>query len=527
MLVLTSQEMQELDSLVIKGLGISGEVLMERAGLGVVQTIEENFPADRFKKVLIVCGPGNNGGDGFVCARHLWDLGYSVKCAVLAKEDKYKGEAKTNFELVKKLGIEYFTVNTFGEFKEVIKNFFPDLVVDAIFGTGLKREVGGIFGEVVKWINEDFRSAGGKVIAVDIPTGVCASTGRVLGVAVKADFTVTFEYPKLGHYFYPGKEFCGELKVVKISFPLRYVEEFAPKRFFLDESYGKKVLKKRCGYVHKGTFGHVAVLAGSRGKSGAGFLTALGALKSGAGLVTLISTETLQKIYCSMLPEALTVGLKENEYGEIALSEADRLCEELNKRSVVVIGPGLGLSEEMKELVKKVLLEVEKPFVIDADALTLVAKMPEVLKDGCKVGAVLTPHPGEAIRLLNKSKEEVMGDRLNATKLLASFLGKGCALLKGPHTVVVSTDGREGISSIDEPGLAQGGNGDVLAGIIGSLIAQKYDLFEATTIGVLIHGLAGKLLAKTRGDFGFTAKEVAEALPLVIKELLNEEKYYR
>ena len=519
MKVVTGFEMQELDKFVINSLGISAQVLMERAGLGVAENIFKYYPLEKYKKVLIICGPGNNGGDGMVCGRYLWDRGYEVKIIILGKKNKYKGEALVNLKILENLKLPLEEIEEISQFKNLLQSYSPDILVDAIFGTGLKRPVEGFFKEVINEMNDYKIKKGAKVVAVDIPSGICANTGQVLGIALKADLTVTFELPKIGHFFYPGKEYIGKLEIVPIGFPSKIVEEKGPKREYLDFNWAKKIFKPRKGYTHKGTFGHVLILAGSKGKSGAGILCALGALKGGAGLVTLASTKELQKIYCSMIPEILTVGLKENEYGEVSYESLAEILEIAKNKSVLVIGPGLGLSEEIKKLFFELLSKLDIPLVIDADGLTLLSENPEILKS-YSAPKVLTPHPGEAVRLLKVSKNEIMKDRLTYVKKL-SEMTKSIVVLKGPHSIVYGTDGRCGISSIDEPGLSQGGQGDVLSGLIGAFIAQKYDPFIGTCLAVYLHGEAGRYLHQTLGPFGYTAKDVAETIPKILKGVKN------
>lgn len=515
MKVVTGKEMQELDKVVIQELGVPAEVLMERAGLGVAENIYKYFPLEKYFKVLVICGPGNNGGDGFVCARHLWDMGYKVKVVLLSEEEKYKGEALTNLKILKKLGFTLEKVSELKQLEEILFKEKPQILVDAIFGTGLKREVTGFLAEVIEFINKNKEAY--KVVAIDISSGICSETGQILGCAIKADLTVTFELIKIGHLFYPGKEYTGVLEVVKIGFPSEVIEKRAPQREYLDWKWAKKVFKPRTGYTHKGTFGHVLILAGSRGKSGAGILSALGALRGGAGLVTLASTKTLQKIYSTILPEILTAGLEEELTGEISfnsLEEFLRICE--GKR-VLVIGPGLGLTSGVKKFLKELLKKIELPLVIDADALTLLSENPEVLKNykGIKI---LTPHPGEAQRFLKISTKEILSNRLKVTEELVN-LTDSIVVLKGPHSIVMSPDGRTGINSIDEPGLAQGGMGDILSGLIGAFLAQGYEPFLATCLAVFLHGEAGKKLHQEYGPFGFTATEVGNFIPKLIKIL--------
>lgn len=520
MKVVSAKEMQELDHFFIHSMGIPAVVLMERAGLGVAENIFRYYPLERYKKVLVICGPGNNGGDGMVCARYLWDRGYQVKIVLLNEEEKYKDEALTNLKIIKNINLSLERVNDIFQFKNLLSLYSPDIIVDGIFGTGLKRNIEGFLKDIIEEINDYKQKEKVKVVAIDIPSGVCANTGQILGTAIKADLTVTFELPKIGHFFYPGKEYRGALEVVSIGFSSKIIELKGPSREYLDLNWAKKFFKPRVGYTHKGTFGHVLVLAGSRGKSGAGLLSALSALRGGAGLVTLASTKELQRVYSSMVPEILTAGFEENKYGEVSYQSLNEILKIAKGKSVLVIGPGLGLSEEVKNLFFDLIAQLNIPLVIDADALTLLSENPEVLKT-YPAPKVLTPHPGEAVRLLKVSKDEIMKDRMKYVQML-SELTNSIVVLKGPHSIVYSPDGRCGISSIDEPGLSQGGQGDVLSGLIGAFIAQKYDPFVATCLSVYLHGEAGKYLSENLGPFGYTAKDVINTIPIILKRLKDD-----
>jgi NAD(P)H-hydrate epimerase len=520
MQVVKASEMKALDEWFIKEVGVPAEMLMERAGLSVAEAIFEAYPVETYGSVLVVCGPGNNGGDGMVCARHLVNLGYEVEVVLLAEKETYQGEALTNLKVLENLGFMPEEVGYIVEFRKVLYDFSPEIIVDAIFGTGLKRPIEGNLAAIVEEINLYRENRGCKVVAVDMPSGVCADTGEVLGTAVKADLTVTFELPKLGQFFYPGKEYVGRLKVCPIGFFKPLLEKRAPKRYLIDLEWAKKVFRPRKGYTHKGLFGHLLVLAGSKGKSGAGLLSALGGLRAGAGLVTLASTRSLQPVYASMLPEALTAGLEEGPRGEVSYANLESLLDLCEKKTALVVGPGLGLGEEVKRLFWELLERVKVPVLIDADGLTIASEKPERLKE-LPCPKVLTPHPGEAERLLKISKREILRDPVTAAKKLVDLTG-AVVVLKGPHTVISSTDGREGISVWDVPGLSQGGTGDVLSGVIGALMSQRYDLFEAACLGVFLHGWAGEKLASEKGPFGYLASEVANKIPEVLKEICDD-----
>ncbi len=525
-----SSLMGEIDRFVIEEVGIKGVVLMERAGWGVVKKIFENYLVEN-KEVWIFCGPGNNGGDGFVAARYLKNFGAHPVVFLLSPEEKYKNEAKTNLEILKKLNISLISLyeeSQVEDFEKRLGSFFPALIVDALFGTGLKREIKGHFGEVINFINKLREERGIPIVSIDIASGVNGDNGQILGCAVRSDLTVTFEYFKPGHFLYPGKEHCGKVELVEIGFPWKVVEKRFSLIDFVDENYAKRHLKPRQGYTHKGRFGHVLVLSGSRGKSGAGLLTALGALKSGAGLVTLASTKELQKIYSTALPEALTHGFEENLYGEISekVSE-EELIGLLKNKTTIVIGPGFGLREGAERALRLILENAGVPLVIDADAITLLSKKEELLNllRAYQAPKIITPHPGEAERLVKISKAEIFRDRISAVKTLARTV-EGIAILKGPHTLICeykNGDYKLAISSIDEPGLSQGGMGDVLSGIIGGFLAQGYEPFQATCLSVFIHGFAGKILSQSYGPWGYTARDLAQKLPEIFKILLSSE----
>ena len=516
--VAESIEMQELDRIMMVEFGILPEVLMERAGLSVAQVIRENFPPKDYRKALILCGPGNNGGDGFVCARHLSEMGYQVLIIIFSQKKKYKGEAKRNLALAQKLGLSIKKINNLKTLKEIFENLQPDFVVDALFGTGLKRAISGVFAKAIEFINALSHKNQIKVISIDLPSGISADTGEVLGVAMKANLTVTFECLKHGLLNYPGKEYAGKIIVCPIGYAWTYLEKanLLPKSRYLTLEYITQIYRPRIGYYHKGKSGHLLILAGSKGKSGAGYLTALGALKAGSGLVTLACPESLQPVFASMLPEALTLALSEVN-GEPSPKALNIILENLANKKALAIGPGFGLSEGAFELLKSLLREINLPVVLDADALTLLAKDLTILKD-CKAQRILTPHPGEAARLLKKETSDILKDRRSSAIELAK-LSASIVVLKGPNTIIATPEGETFYSPFDIPGMAQGGMGDVLTGIIGSLLCQGYSSLESAILGVFLHGASGRWLAKNLGPQGFTASEVAALLPHIYKSL--------
>ncbi len=510
-----AREMQALDRFTIEEVGVPAEVLMENAGRGVAELILECFPGEARRGVLILCGPGNNGGDGLVVARHLHQRGLPVKVVLLAPEEKYRGESASNLRVVKYLGLPLEKALS----EEEVEALRPalagaGLVVDAIFGTGLSRDLSGRFARTVELLHE----SGRPVVAVDMPSGLSADTGRPLGVAVRATLTATMALPKVGQVIYPGREYVGELRVVDIGMPGKVIREKAPPREYLDRDWAARVLKPRSPDTHKGTYGHVLILAGSRGKTGAAVLAALGALRVGAGLVTLAAAGSLQPLLAGYLPEVLTLGLSpETPDQELAPAAAESILETAGRMRAAVLGPGFGLSEEARSLSRRLAVELPCPAVLDADALTALSGRLESLREA-PAPRVLTPHPGEMVRLLAQPKDKIQADRLAAAREAARLSGQ-VVVLKGAATVVAAPDGREAVNSSGNPGMAQGGMGDVLSGMIGALLAQGYEPFEAACLGVFLHGASADDLARRRGPFGFTASEVAENLPRVVREL--------
>lgn len=519
--VVTAEEIQRLDKFLMEDLGLPPETLMERAGLGVAETVKEAYPKDKINSVIVLCGPGNNGGDGFVCARYLWSWYYDVEVMIISDEKKYTREARKNLLLLKNLGVPVRHLKSLEEIRKYLNKIKKTLIIDGLFGTGLKRPLEGVYGELISLIADLKRERNIEIVAIDIPSGISANTGQILGTAMPADLTVTFECPKIGHFLYPGKDYVGALKVVTIGYPWRYLlsrKDLLPNGIYLDEELACEIYRPRRGFFHKGRAGHLLILAGSQGKSGAGYLTALGALRGGAGLVTIAAPKSLQSIYSSLLPEALTLGLPEKE-GEVSFEALDVILENLSGKSCLVIGPGFGLKEDAQRLLFELLTKVSLPVIFDADALTLISKDLSLIQK-LTAPKVITPHPGEAGRILKSDAREILKDPLTTLKSLIDIV-KGVVVLKGPHTLIGDPSGNFYLSSIDEPGLSQGGTGDVLSGLIGALISQGYSPIKASALGVYLHGASGRFLSQFMGPYGFSASEVANNIPNIIKNLEN------
>ncbi len=518
MKVVTSAQMQALDREAIQDYGIPGLILMEKAGLGVYTFIKEHFPLEIEKGVAVVAGPGNNGGDGFVVARWLYHHGYRVKVFILAPREKFKGDALTNLKIIEHLGVDhtYLTQEVRLEaFSNALQGY--GVVVDAIFGTGLARPVQGRFATAIDAIN----GADAKVVAIDIASGISADNGSILGTAVQADLTVTMALPKLGHVLPPGAFHTGTLEVVDIGIPKAAIRGHNIQGEILTQEGISPRLKERPPWGHKGTFGHVLIVSGSKGKTGAAALCAMGAIGVGPGLITIASPTASQETISKIAPvEAMTLWLDhDEESGEVSESAMDQLAQGLEGKKAAVIGPGLGLSRSSQRVQQWLMREAEVPLVVDADALTTLSRDLSPIKEA-KGPRVLTPHPGEMARLLGRTTKEVQGARLELALSMARELGS-ILVLKGAYTIIASPSGRFAIDPTANPAMGQGGMGDTLSGMIGGLLAQGYDPFDAATMGVYLHSQSAQMLSRLRGPLGFGASELAHNLPSVWRQLLG------
>jgi len=505
MKIATREIVREIDRLTIQKYGIPGLVLMENAGRAAADVLLDNFAYAQ--KVAIFSGGGNNGGDGFVIARHLISEGLDVDTYIVSDPKKYKGDALTNYKALKNLDGNII------ELKDNLRKYKQaDVIVDALFGTGLEREIAGFHKKVIEFIN----SQGVPTLAVDLPSGIDSNTGYPLGTAVLADITVTFVLPKLGISIYPGVEYAGEIYVAGITTPYS-LEDQIPYELLSSESVAD-ILAPRYEDTNKGTYGHLFILAGSAGKSGAAALAALGAQRSGAGLVTVGVPRSLNPIMEQKTTEAMTEPLPETDMETLGTVSVKRVLEIMKgKKTALAIGPGISTTDETREFLYEIIRNSNLPMVIDADALTLVAENPEILKEA-KAPIVLTPHPGEMSRLAGISTQEVQDDRIGVS-LDFSAKYNVYLVLKGARSIISTPEGEIFINTTGNAGMASGGMGDVLTGIIGGFLAQRLDPLEACVLGVFAHGLAGDLVARENGEAGMIARDVANSLPHAIKEI--------
>lgn len=514
MRLVTASEMRKIDLLSEKKYFIPSVILMENAGIGVCNVIEEYFSLSEDLKVLVVCGKGNNGGDGFVVARHLINRGVCVTVALLGAKEKIKGDAKTNLQVLECGFLKTYPIKNIAQLKKLANDFKPDIIVDAIFGTGFSGEPKGIYAEAIELIN---RLAAFK-IAVDIPSGVSADDGSVQGVAIKADVTVTMGFLKCGHLLFPGRNYCGDVWITDIGIPVNKFSDTG-NIFLIDSWFVKDILPKRLAEGHKGTFGTALILAGSRGFSGSAALTALGAMRSGAGLVKLGVPESIIQPIEKKVTEAVKFALPTTSAKTLALTGLSKILELVKTASVLAIGPGITTNPETRQLEIEILSKIKIPVVIDADGLNNLT--PEQLKK-IKAPKVLTPHPGELSRLVGKQPAEINAQRIEICRHYAKEFD-AVLVLKGAPTVISSPAGKVYVNSTGNNGLGSGGSGDVLTGIITGLIAQSSTPLNASIAGVYLHGLAADLAVKEKTEYSLIASDLLKYLPKAFKLILEGE----
>lgn len=514
MKIVTAETMQQIDRKAISERGIPGLVLMENAGRGCAAAITEAFGTPG--TATIIAGKGNNGGDGFVIARLLAAEGWDLRVCVLARRDQFKGDALENLNRLPDSMLAFCPdPELLARHAESWKSSI--VIVDAIFGTGLASEVAGVHAEAVRLVND----SGTPVVAVDIPSGIHGSTGKVLGSGIYADITVTFALAKQGHVQYPGTEYCGKLQVVDIGIPADIMDEAAGCEYG-DAASIAKLLRRRSRTGHKGSYGHSLIIAGSTGKTGAAAMAANSAVRAGSGLVTVAVPASVHQILEIKTTEAMTVPVPDAGRGFLGPEALDALLAESAARDVVAVGPGLSWQPATAQLVRSLAVQLAQPLIIDADGLNALSEEPAVLMQRSGQVTVLTPHPGEMARLAGITTAAVEADRLGVAADFARRYGV-YLILKGARTIIASPDGPLAINGSGNPGMASGGMGDVLTGAVTALLAQGYDPFEACRIAVFIHGHAADLVATVKGEIGMSAVDVQEYLPHALNDLLRLE----
>ncbi len=501
--VVTKQMMRDIDAYMIERMRIPSSTLMENAAFGVTEAVTKKFGIET--PVIVVCGAGNNGGDGFAAARQLMAKGYAVEVYLIGEFGGLRDDARRNAEFFMDRLIE---ITDAAGARANLADLFGCALIDALFGTGLSRDVTGLFAEVINLIN----GSEAYIISCDIPSGIDADTGAILGAAVKADETVTFQYPKRGHYLFPGRGHTGKLTVKEIGVVsgadtgnIRAVDSLK--------------LENRKMDAHKGSFGKLAIVAGSQGFSGAAVMCTKAALRAGAGLVTAGVPLGLQPIVSAAAPESMTYALQDESgaLGEDCLDGIDSL---MRGKTAAAVGPGLGTGNGARKAVYHLLRNYDMRKVFDADALNCIAGDPDVLyyREG---DVVLTPHPGEFSRLCGTEIDDILRDPISAAEEFAQKY-RVTLLLKGATTIV--TSGRKtALVTAGSPGMAKGGSGDVLTGVIGSLMCGGrqggMEGFPAALYGAYICGKSGEAAAAEKGEYSMTAMDTLEHIPEIMKQM--------
>lgn len=517
MKIVTAEEMRGIDQRASQEYGVASLILMENAGIRVVEVAETYLENSTLRRVVIVAGKGNNGGDGLVVARHLMNSGARVDTFLLGDPEEMTPDTRVNYEILRKMEARLFPLkDEDGLNRLLISTLSADLIIDALYGISFRGRLREFDSQVVSIMNQ----ARKPIVAVDIPSGVEADTGRVIGEAVRASWTVTLALPKLGLLLEPGCSFAGRVTVADISIPSKLLSEKTLKTSLLTEDLIKGFFPPRPRQSHKGTFGHALVIGGSIGMTGAVMLSAASALTVGAGLVTAAVPESLLPIVEGGLVEVMTAPLAETRQKSIALEALPAIENLLGTVSVCAIGPGMSRYPEAKAIVRFVLERSGVPVVIDADGLNALGEDMSVLENR-QIPIVLTPHPGEMSRLLGTTVGELQSRRMEAARAASSKWGV-TVVLKGSGTIVAEPNGETYLNVTGNPGMATAGSGDVLTGIITGLIAQGIRPNAAAGIGTYLHGKAGDLIKETRGERGMIAGDLIRALPEVIKGFENE-----
>jgi ADP-dependent NAD(P)H-hydrate dehydratase / NAD(P)H-hydrate epimerase len=519
MKILLNHHMQTLDQQAMESYGMPGLLLMERAGLAIFEKAQEMVTRHQLNEVLVICGPGNNGGDGMAAARHLHDAQIPVRIYLMSSPDKLKGDTFLNYSmLIKRKVIPVLPEDP--AFNQLIGDYDRDtvLIIDAIFGTGLDRTVTGPYHQMIERINE----FGAQVLSVDIPSGVHGDTGKIMGIAVAAAETVAFACPKVGNLCDPGAVNGGNLTVSPIGIPVQLLIHTPHIARTLESDDITAILPNRHPSAHKGTFGTLMIIGGTYGYTGAAILAARAAMVSGAGLIKAAVKEALNSIYEETLQEVITVPFEESGSGGASDKGVETILKASKSAKALVAGPGWGQETGWTTLLQRLIESYDRPLVLDADALNLLAQKPDwFLKR--QASWVLTPHPGEMSRLTGLSVSDINGNRLEITKNMAKEWN-AVVVLKGKGTVIADPAGNTIINTTGNAGMAKAGSGDVLSGIIGSLLAQGVSPFDAAAAACWLHGSAGDTAADRWGKISMSPTNIIDCLPEVFKKVSSQKR---
>lgn len=529
----TSAEMKKLDQSATKNFGIPSIVLMENAGLGTVHMALRELGPCQNSFALIFIGPGNNGGDGLVIGRHLYQRGCQPVFFFLVSPDTLTGDSAVNLNIIRKLRLPFHVVDNPARvetipilYKQLESRGLPCYAIfDSIFGIGLSRKVSGHFADTIKLINSPNFAPTVPVISVDTPSGMDADTGKAQGECVRANYTATYCCAKPGQFIHGGVSWTGKLEVVDIGIPPEALLQanITTERTTREQIANLLAPLRRNRASHKGDHGHLLLIAGSAGKSGAALLAARGGLRCGSGLVSLCGPKSLMPIFETALSEAMTIPLSASTTA-VSSADIETIDMNLGGKKAVVIGPGIGTGPETAELVLDLYHSMSLPLILDADALNILATHRDLLRSPAGP-RIFTPHPGELGRLLGKSNAEIQDNRLDAVVLGRSLFAHAehsiIMVLKGAGTIIAGPSGQISINTTGNPGMATGGMGDVLSGVIGGLICQGLTPHAAAIAGAYLHGKAADVIAETR-RFGYLASEVADMLPETISSVLAD-----
>jgi NAD(P)H-hydrate epimerase len=514
MKILTAEQIREIDRLSAEQFGIPSILLMENAGMRVVEVLEERFENLEELTIAILCGKGNNGGDGFVIARQLIQKGSCPFVFLFADENEVKGDAKTNLEILRAIGCPPTVVTSEHDwYEERLEVIDADIIVDALLGTGLSKPLSGLYKSVVETLDDFVRAT---IVSVDVPSGLQTNDSRVTGPAVEADLTVTFTALKPCLVLPPSHDFAGDVLVADIGNPHELLESGELNLHLIEPSLFTAARHIRESDTNKGDYGKVLVIGGSRGKSGAAAMAGQAALRSGAGLVTVATASSVLPSIAASMPELMTESLAETGEGTIAGQDISQI---LTGKTVLAIGPGLTTQPETSAFVRRLVRDTTLPVVIDADALNAFVGYTDEIR-GNGQARILTPHPGEMARLLGSEVSHVVGNRVEVARTFATD-HKVYVVLKGFRTVVATPDGSAYVNSTGNPGMATGGTGDVLTGMIAGILGQENlgDFVERLCLAVYLHGLAGDLAAEELGEEVMVATDILRFLPAAWKPL--------
>ncbi|MCX8083409.1 MAG: NAD(P)H-hydrate dehydratase [Calditerrivibrio sp.] len=496
--ILTSEQMSLADKITIEELNTPSIVLMENAARASAEYIK-SFGLCK-ERIAIVVGPGNNGGDGLAIARHLYNFGIDVEIFLIEPVEKFTPDAKVNYEIIKNYPIKIADFSTFHD------NY--DIIIDAIFGTGLNRPVEGKYLNIITTIN----NSRAKKISIDIPSGLSGSKPYPIGECIKADWTITFCRPKISHCIYPARSYCGSVKVLDISIPDFILPKVGPYIFLMEKKNLPKI-PKRNPSSHKGNYGHTVFLGGSDGKSGAITISTFAAIKTGSGLTTSIVPKYVSSVLTSFVPEAMTLPI--DDYDMLDDNNIEEIITFLADKSVLAIGPGMGVSNGAKKLLQNILAQTAIKLVIDADGINNLNDIP---LEKLRYRTIITPHIGEFARLLSISKNELLKDIIEKTRRFAIANGI-IVVLKSSSTIIADVDGNIYVYKGGIPALAKGGSGDCLTGIIASFVSQSFSLIDAAKLGVYIFGETGRILAAEMNELTITATDIIKNIHKTINEI--------